>query len=721
MILKSSHMKNLKKVSPVFFSVIIVIIFFWRVFLQKKVLIPGDFIVGVYYPWLDYKWGFPAGVPVKNPIMADVVSFSYPMRILATNLLKSGKLPLWNPYILTGTPLLANFQSASFSPTNILYFFLDKFTAWSLQIILQHLFALIFTYLLLRYWKASKTGSLLGGIVYAFSGFSLIWSQWNAHTLVASFIPLLILLTDKFLKEKKNILGVLISIILAFQIFSGYPQVVIYTFLAIGLLWLTRIQTIKEKIKTTILLGIFILLGIGLAGVQILPGKELLSLSQRTIEAHPFGWAFLPVTKIITFIAPDYFGNHATGNYWGPQDYTSNTGFVGIVALTLALLAITKIKKKMEILFPFILTILSLLLSFPTPLSIFFWKSGVFGFNAAAAHRALVLFCFGISVLCGFGFDALNFKVKFKYKVLILLLIYLLITIFAFYALKIHQPIGLKNLVLPISVLLISSLIFFKTKFKFVFVILSVIELFYFGWKFTPFSNKNLVFPTTPIINFLKNQPKPFRTTGDHVIPINFRMAYGIESVEGYDAVYPAGISNFIQKINGGGTFRRYAIVDNDISPLLDLVNTKYYLALKSDPNLKRFDTQRFKLVDEDKSVLVYESLSAKPRAFLVNQNIGATYLLYSENEEIMSISSSNNDKLFISETYYPGWKAYIDGKETKIERSDLGFRNINITKGKHIVKMTYEPNSFFDGLKISFGSLIILVILGLTWRRKIF
>lgn len=190
MSLRRKFLRLCSKLWPLLASVFVVLVFFYPVWLKKLVPLPADFIVGVYYPWLDYKWGFSTGVPVKNPITTDVVSFIYPVQMLAIDLLKAGQFPLWNPYIFTGSPLLANFQSAPFSPTNFLYFLFDSLTAWSIQIMAQHFLAIVFTFLLLRYWNVSKLGALFGGLVFGFSGFNLIWSQWNGHTLTAScFYP----------------------------------------------------------------------------------------------------------------------------------------------------------------------------------------------------------------------------------------------------------------------------------------------------------------------------------------------------------------------------------------------------------------------------------------------------------------------------------------------------------------------------------------------------
>lgn len=718
-------MKDLiKKFWPYFSLAFVVFLFFWKFFIKGLIPLPADFVVGVYYPWLDYKWGYAVGVPVKNPMTTDVVSFTYPMQTFAIDLIKKGQMPFWNPLILAGAPLLANFQSSPFSPTNFVYFLFDKVTAWGVQVVLQHFLVILFTYFLLRWWKVSKWGSILSGIVFAFSGYNLIWSQWNGHALTASFIPLILLFTDRFLAIGGWKDGAGITLATAFFFLSGYPQAAIYLALSIFLLWLVR-----EKSRT-FLLGVFFILGIGLAGVQLAPGWELLGLSQRAVEPHPYEWAFLPFKKVVTFLAPDFYGNHATKNYWGPQDYTSNTGFVGLVAFSLGLFALSQVRKNKSVLFASILGLFSLILAFPTPVSILLWKSGIFGLNAASAHRSLVLWNLAVAILAGFGFD------KFKNKYLFVIP-FLILSGFGIYALKIGQTVGLRNLILPFFVLISSVfIIYLVPKFKYLLIPLAVLELFYFGWKFTPFSPRHLVFPTTPVLDFLMNQEKPYRVTGSRIIPINMKMPYGIEAIEGYDAIYPLRTAQFLAALNGGrsGTdpLGRYATVDNDTSPLLDLLNTKYYLTL--DPVSPRFEKDRFKEVFRDKSVVVLESKSALPRSFYVNKwevikenskiidrlldpkfNFAKTIILDGDPPE------GTKWFIFTSETFYPGWKAYVDGVGTKIYRANFAFRAVPVSSAETKVEYRYEPASFSTGLKISIISLGILIFTAIFLSRKRF
>ena len=192
--LKEKSSGFFKKYYPILAITLVVVVFFWKFFLKGLIPIPADMVVGAYFPWLDYKWGYEIGVPVKNPITSDVVSVIYPLRSYAVDLIKRGELPLWNPLMFGGYPLLANFQVALFSPTFLLYLLLPKLSAWTGQVVLQPFLAALFSYLFLRHLKVSKFASAMGGLIYAFSGFNIIWLEWNAHALTAAWIPLILLL-----------------------------------------------------------------------------------------------------------------------------------------------------------------------------------------------------------------------------------------------------------------------------------------------------------------------------------------------------------------------------------------------------------------------------------------------------------------------------------------------------------------------------------------------
>lgn len=74
---------------------------------------------------------------------------------------------------------------------------------------------------------------------------------------------------------------------------------------------------------------------------------------------------------------------------------------------------------------------------------------------------------------------------------------------------------------------------------------------------------------------------------------------------------------------------------------------------------------------------------------------------------------------LFLSETYFPGWKVWVDGKEEKIYRANHAFRAITLGPGRHSILFEYRPFSFYGGLALSLFTLLALVGAVLVHRRK--
>ena len=113
-----------KELIFVFFTLFfIVAVFFYRIFFQGLNPMPGDLLVSEYNPWSRYSYlGYVAGAVPSKVQYFDVLRQIYPWKTLAINIFKEGLIPLWNPYNFSGSPLLANFQSAVFYPLNIFYF-----------------------------------------------------------------------------------------------------------------------------------------------------------------------------------------------------------------------------------------------------------------------------------------------------------------------------------------------------------------------------------------------------------------------------------------------------------------------------------------------------------------------------------------------------------------------------------------------------------------------
>jgi hypothetical protein len=93
------------------------------------------------------------------------------------------------------------------------------------------------------------------------------------------------------------------------------------------------------------------------------------------------------------------------------------------------------------------------------------------------------------------------------------------------------------------------------------------------------------------------------------------------------------------------------------------------------------------------------------------------------ENELVTIAASADNEAILVlADSHYPGWKAFVDGKEEVIRRANLFFRAVPLPAGDHTVEFRYEPRSFTVGLKISVVTLIALALVTalLAYRSRI-
>ena len=97
---------------------------------------------------------------------------------------------------------------------------------------------------------------------------------------------------------------------------------------------------------------------------------------------------------------------------------------------------------------------------------------------------------------------------------------------------------------------------------------------------------------------------------------------------------------------------------------------------------------------------VVLDSEILIPPALQLN---GTAKIVRYENELVTIATSADNEEILVlADSYYPGWKAFVDGREEVIRRANLFFRAVPLPAGNHTVEFRYEPRSFMIGLVIS-------------------
>ncbi|MCX6645039.1 MAG: YfhO family protein, partial [bacterium] len=86
--------------------------------------------------------------------------------------------------------------------------------------------------------------------------------------------------------------------------------------------------------------------------------------------------------------------------------------------------------------------------------------------------------------------------------------------------------------------------------------------------------------------------------------------------------------------------------------------------------------------------------------------------LKYGADEVRLNVSTDRDQYLVFSDTYFPGWRAWVDGSEVKIYRTDGIVKGIVVPQGEHEIRFCYDPVSYKIGWLLVFIGLILLPFL---------
>ncbi|MDP2659208.1 MAG: YfhO family protein, partial [Dehalococcoidia bacterium] len=115
---------------------------------------------------------------------------------------------------------------------------------------------------------------------------------------------------------------------------------------------------------------------------------------------------------------------------------------------------------------------------------------------------------------------------------------------------------------------------------------------------------------------------------------------------------------------------------------------------------------------DPRSEVLLEEQVST-PQSNATLSSGRASITDYQDQRVKVETDSGEPDFLFLGDSYYPGWRAYVDGQEAHIYVADYLFRAVSLPAGPHTVEFRYEPESFRLGLWVSgfvAGATVLLV-----------
>lgn len=665
--LKLKTKKILTKYWAVIFIIGVWLIFVHPYFIKGLVPFPSRYLVDFFPPWNNF-----FGMPVKNNAMPDIITQIYPWKQLVIESWKQGQIPFWNPYQFAGSPHLANFQSAAFTPFNILFFILPFVDAWSFLILFQPLLAGFFTYIYVKSLSVSKQGSLLSATSFMFCGFMVVWMGYGTLAYAILYLPLLLWGIERFFEKKDKLSAVSITVAVPLSLFSGHFQTSLY-FLGAGILYLFfKLFQSKDK-RTVLFIFILILIGLFLSSPQLIPS---IKFYQQSIRSEIFQTAeVISWNHFVTIIAPDFFGNPVTRNDWFGH-YAEWAGFAGAIPLFLAFVTFFQKKKKSAVYFFYLLAIIAVLFAYNASFIDFLISLKLPVVSTTAASRIIVLFSFSIAVLSGFGLDWLSslwtakketgkiFFYSFLWFLLITAVWILLVSKNLMFTKEVtaeRLSTAKRNFTLPTLILFsvfgLSLIGFLKNKWVKYFAVaamigISTFDLFRFASKWMPFEEREYLYPRIEVISFLQKNAGNNRVFGNFYNEA--QAPFGLYGIEGYDPLYIERYGEFISAWSEGIIRKpERSLVKADKNGLyakqmLDLMAVKFFFHSKGDgKNPWAFPYWLFPdsfgtAVYSDDKYEIYENTKVYPRAFLVYD-----YKIAESNEDIIHLMIDEKTDLY--------------------------------------------------------------------------
>jgi hypothetical protein len=620
----------------------------------------------------------------------DALTYYYPVRTLISDALNNHELPLWTPYINMGYPLHADMQSGAWNPIIWIFSFLTNYSlaAFHYELLFYLCFAGIGFYYLCKEYGWSKSTAFTIAIAYELSGFMIDGVQFFVCISAACYIPYIFIFFRRLIK-KQRITDALATAFFLYLFFSGgYPSLFIitcYFLLAYGIFVFINTEGKNLYLKKSVLpLALVTVTFILLSLPAIISYAQLLPLIDRG-KTQSLSFVLensMPPFSMFSLISP--FSTTAKATWLNTDPLMRNT-YIGIVPLLFLYYGILNktIRGNKEVKFFFITALILFGLAWG---SHFFLRQLVYytlplmnTFRHPALFRLFGIICF--LLIAGFSMNEYQKNISSKntssvVKIITisfatLLLAGIIIAIVENNKIFTNFNSGqLKNsitqlnfyqrflLQLPVTLLILLTfdlLLRRRKSFRFI-VLLSIIDLFIatqFNMPITVIGAKKFTEVQTIMNRNQERFPLP-----------------GSKSIE----------ENSLNSIDSSG------LTGSKIPFTKKIGRNDYYI---TPGNLSAQDKFYESPIREQvfKNPLLYFADTTSSNK---GSSINITH--FSGNEIESNVDNKSLSQIVYLQNYYPGWKAFIDGERTSINKADATFMGVHMPAGKHTLIFSYDP-----------------------------
>ena len=665
--------------------------------------------------------------------------------------------PLWNPYEAAGRPFIGNAQSAVFSPFTLPAYVLPFGFALGLIAALKTWTAAFGMFLFARALRMRTASSLLAGTAYGFNLLLIAVVGFPASSIWALF-PWLLLSTEFLVRKPTRLAACGLAGVTAAQYLCGHPEssffamMLVVAYAALRVLARARGRSTRTVLRTVALMSASLAGGLALAAVVVFPFVDLLGQAIESSTPPGAALARLPFKDILGLMTPYFEGGGASQSAPGIYEISR---FIYIGALPLLLAAATLVGRRsiqQRWIAAFGIVLLVVALGVPP---FFSFVHLLPGFHQSDLRRLAILTLLAIALLAGFGADLLASARLPRRRGQLLAIGWLV--------LMAVPPVWV-GLAKSWSWLVVSALAgglvawriggrLAARHFDILAVGLTAANLLVAGFGFNP-ASQEAVLPVTGAIAYLREHvPSRFVATGGYVLPANVGMDYGLLDARSYDQpIERRYYKLWTTAIEPG--FPAAVRPHLDVPSLSERALTALNLLSVSDilvpPGVSVPPLAGLRLAYSGPDADIYANSSALPRAFVVSNqqtiareqsqllavesptfqrrsvvvtdhplagipvdaprsSAGAARIIsYAPDQVRVTVHASRESVLVLTDGYFPGWTASVNGRSANVERVDYLLRGVRVGSGTSTVIFRYQPGSWRLGWIISLIALIV-------------
>ena len=678
--------------------------------------------------------------------------------------IRGGTLPLWDPYTFSGHPFAGEMQTQAFYPLHLLFLLVPMggngevlARAFEIWFVFSHFLGACFMFALARELGLGRFPALVSGLCFSLGNFLAI-SSWPHFWEAGIWLPLVLLFLLRAVRagDKRRLAGnaVLSGLVLGLSILAGGLQIAMAAALVVVTAGVFAGFTRSGKGRWTraaLAVGVTAVAGFAAGAVQLFASMEYSQVALRWITGGPAQ----PASQAIPYA---YLGDHlwpqgiigmlvphAFGGNLGPGEVWAVPTYIGVLPVLAAAIGIWKCWGQPWVRYLAGVAVVAFVYSLG-PFSLLHgalyalvpWLS-----LAREADRFMFLASFALAILAGFGIEALlaesasatawtGLRRVLGWGVAVY-------GVAMAIAATLGQP-AIPQVWFSIVMILASAgLLLFVTyghRGLAVKVLMVALLLFDLSAFFPSAVNKieaarknadefEKLQSLRGAAEFLKSQPGLFRVQVVAEPRLNIGDMYQVQWMVG----------------TGVTMVKDYV----DLLGRIDLLNVRYVVRSASA-------TEPGAVVYQDSAWKVYENPSAYPRAWIVHETVedsaapgdarrvasvstalaadlepvsqGAaeevTFRAYEADRMVMDVHAGGRGLMVLSEVFYPGWHARVNGSPARIYKVDGALRGIVVPGGDSRVVMEYAPASLLvGGILTGLAFCAGILVVGLGWRRK--